>query len=538
MKESYFTRIFSIGLVTGLILSIQLQPARGQSPDGKWSDFVNISNTPTSSTYPCITADTAGNIHVLWSEDVGGRTKDLVFNEDGTPVLDAHGNQLNHLTEDGNTLFYTRWDGKNWVGPIDIQFNPIGRIEYPSAVVDKSGVLHVVWVASEGANAKLLYSRAPADKAESAREWSHPVELASPILFAYYPLDISIDTFGGLHILFSKIGPGPGAYVINSFDNGNTWSAPIQIYTTFDERGEQEGVSPVMLISDNKDRLHATWTRYDVGGNGRAIFYSQSRDQGRTWAEPFEVATWQTGWYEVDWLSVGFVGDEIHLVWEGSSRVATQVERISHDGGLTWSESSYILPNLVGENGYADLVTDSADQLHLLVGKRGDSHTLSQGIWYTTWEKDHWEDPILLGTTDSSLYSTANQLDQQNLENLLRGTFTGAGLRYQVATIVNGNELHVVVVREGDGEIWESHTTLPAPYISPKPYPQPTKSPTPLPLPVAQIRQMPTTPPPIAPQEPIPKNDQNQGYLIMLGALPAFIIIIGLIVYSQIFKRK
>lgn len=534
-----FTRIFIIILILSPVLWVSLLPASAQSPDGKWSDFVNISNTPTASTFPCVAADIAGNIHALWSEDVGGKTKNLLFNHDGSPQLTSQGNQINYLTDTGNTLYYSRWNGQTWLEPVDIQINPFGKIQYPEAIVDAHGVLHVVWASTQGSDTKLFYSSAFAGQAESARAWSRPVELADPILFALYPVDISVDVKGGLHVLYSKLGLNPGAYIINSFDGGNTWSTPIQLYITSDENGVQEGVSNIRLVADKKGRLHATWTRYDVSGNGRAIFYSQSRDQGKSWTEPFEVATWQPGWYEVDWLNVGIVEDEIHLVWEGSSPVAAQVERISHDGGLIWGESNFFLPNIVGENGFADLVTDSDNQLHLLVVKRGDAASLSNGIWYTTWEEGHWQDPILLGTTDNSLYATAGDLDPQTLQDSLRGTFTGGGLRYQKSAIVNGNELFTIVVNEWDGDIWSSHTTLSAPMISPHPFPPPTSTPTLMPTPTSTPEFQETTQTTALPQlGGLPSSTNDPTNLVLLGALPAILVIVGFLTFVRIFKHN
>jgi hypothetical protein len=533
----YFIKI----LVITLLFSISpgsSSKAWAQSPDSSWTEFINISRTATASTIPCIVADTAGNVHVFWSEDVGGETENILLNPEGTPQLDARGNQINYLTGAGNTLYYTRWDGEAWIEPIDIIINPYGLIEYPSSTVDIHGILHVIWVGSEGANTRLYYSRAVSWKANSAFAWSKPVVLAEPVLFAYYPATVVADSSGGIHILFSQLGTDPGAYILNSYDWGNTWSDPIYLYTTDDPSGNNEGVSTVRLIIDKEDHLHATWTRYDKGGNGKAIYYSQSRDLGKTWSEPFEVAKWQPGWYEVDWLNVGVVGDEIHLVWEGSSNVATQVERFSYDSGLTWSEPNYILPNIVGENGFANLVVDSANQLHLLVVKRGDGYTLSHGIWYTSWEGNHWRDPILLGTTISSIYSMASNFDEHALSSLLRGTFTGNGLRYQEATIVNGNELFVIVVNEWDGEIWSSHTTLSSPFVLPRPYPQPTSTPTSTPTFISQFVNT-STPIPDYQFNGFPSNKgTNTGTLLLLGILPVLLLVVGLITYERIFKRS
>jgi hypothetical protein len=158
------------------------------------------------------------------------------------------------------------------------------------------------------------------------------------------------------------------------------------LYNTYGASGE-EGVSNTRLVADGKGRLHATWTRFGADGNGKGIYYAQSRDFGRTWSKPLAVAVWQPGWYEVDWLAVGVVEDEIHLVWEGSDVIAFLNERISRDGGVTWSEPQRILPNLRGENGFADLVVDSANHLNLLVVLRGDPDAIAHGVLVRLWDE-------------------------------------------------------------------------------------------------------------------------------------------------------
>jgi hypothetical protein len=389
-------------------------------------------------------------------------------------MLDIRGNPINIPTYTGNTLFYSRWDGKTWSTPVDVQISPTGIIEYPAAVVDKQGILHSVWVQS-GVDlhyADLRYSSVRVSDAAFAGAWSKSVILAENILYNYYPLDITIDSTGGMHILYSQLGSNAGVYVINSFDEGNSWSEPILLYRTYDPNGGEEGATPVRLFVDEKDRMHATWTRYDKGGNGKAIYYSQSMNFGKTWTSPIEVAKWITGWYETDWISVGVLGDEIHLVWEGGSFAALN-ERISFDGGKTWNQSNQILPNLVGENGYANLVVDSDKKMHMLVVKRADGYTLSNGIWVSTWENSRWEDPILLGTTDSRLYRTADTLSEKELRSILSNSFTGNGLRYPQSAIANGNEIFVVVVNEWDGDIWSTHAKLSAPTITNNAYTRP-----------------------------------------------------------------
>lgn len=463
--------ILAIFIAFTLIQDLSWKQANAQSPDGTWSDFENISRTPATSSYPSITTDKMGRVHVLWGEDVGGPTGVVLKNPAGTPILDPMGIPVfEAMQSTGNSLYYSRWEGNHWIKPVEIFYSSIGNIDYPDATIDPNGILHVVWFGSVGEIGQLSYSYVPVNQADDPKAWAQPRILVDRILYAYYPVAIRADAKGGLHIACSVLGTLAGLALLNSYDGGATWSEPTMLYTTNDPIALNEGIAPIRMIADEKSRLHLTFTRYGRDANGRAIYYSQSSDNGMTWTDPFEVATWQLGWYEVDWLNTVVINDEIHLVWEGGP-IALLNERISRDSGKTWGAPHQILPNLRGENGYTDLVVDSANQLYLLVVQRADGYILSHGIWFSKWIDDQWDYPVLLGTQNYSLYSTSWKLTQNELLHILRGSFTGDGLRYQRATIVNGNELFVVVVNESRGDIYTSHTKLNAPVIAPQIYP-------------------------------------------------------------------
>lgn len=528
--------LYSIFLLGWLSSDQAVIPSALAQQNG-WSEVENISQTPTASAYPCITSDKAGYVHVLWSEDIGGITQNLDFLSNGSPNLDPWGNQINRLIDLGPTLYYTRWDGSTWLEPVDVQYNsfPQGDITFPEAVVDPDGYLHTVWVSTQAEFAFLSYSQALASSAESARTWTKEVVLANNILNAYYPIDIAADHSGGLHIIYSQIGQTPGVYTINSFDGGNTWSAPINLYRTYDARGLQEGTSQVRLEVDNKNRMHASWTRYGAGGNGKAIYYAQSQDQGQTWTKPFEVAEWQPGWYEVDWLSVGVIDDEIHLIWEGNATIALIFERISKDGGETWSRPKQIFQKLRGENGFTDLVVDSSGRLNLVFTKRSSDQT--HGIWYSTWETTHWADPTVLGSDNPNLYGSLDFLSDADLVSIER-SLLGRAVRYQKSTIVNGNELFVVFANEWGGEILSSHTLLSTPRIEPEPYPTAvnlnvtTATPT---SPYVQPAVIETS---LLLDTPQQRSDTSPSRNILWGIIPVIVLLVGLVTYKSIQKNK
>lgn len=510
----------------------------GLAASGGWSPFENISKTPTSSTFPTMTADASGHLHVFWVEDAGGATRAPVNNPDGTPVLDFRGKPYNMLTYQGNTLDYTRWDGLQWLQPVDIFTVDQGHIYFPSSTVDPKGILHLIWTQGSTQETQLMYSQAPVDQAERVSAWSSPVSLAAPIINYYYPISITSDSTGGLHIAYFQSGSLPGVYVINSFDKGQTWDSPILMYANASSAGVEDGSMPIRLMVDKKDRIHLTWSRYDSSGNGKAIYYAQSTDLGKTWTKPFEVAYWKPGYYETDWLSVGVTGDKIVLNWEGGV-ISYSNERVSDDGGKTWSEERRIFPSLAGENGWADLVTDSNDQLYQLVVKRisGVSVTV-YGVWYSQLIDGQWDVPRIVGSENYDFYDNVNSIDLAGLQKLFNKTINGDGLRYQRSAILNGNELWVIVVNEHDGDIYASHVQLDSKRIDPKPYPaiEPGAAAGGA-MPTATISPRPTAT--ILPQLYEKKQSSpSASSIFLVSMVPVVLLIAGLLVFRVRFQKN
>jgi hypothetical protein len=507
-----------------LLFVFQPEISRAQPPSG-WSKFENISRTPTSSSFPSAAADRFGQIHVVWSEDVGGVSKNLKTNPDGTPLLDFRGKQVNLLNLSGNTVFYTRWDGKKWATPVDIQtIAPPGHTSFTDIAVDSKGVVHLIWTKASTEISDLMYSQAPGNAALSVRSWSSPLLLASNLLTTYYPLGITIDPLDGLHVIYGAIGLNPGTYVINSLDDGKTWSDPVQIYASKSRTGTEDGTQPVRITADTKNRLHAMWTVYGESGTGKYIYYAQSLDQGNTWSKPFLVAAWQEGWYEVDWLNVGVVGDQVHAVWEGGP-VSYHNERISNDGGQTWGPAYRIFTRLAGENGWSDLVADHQGSLYQLLVKRISSGAGTiYSVWYSQFHDDQWQTPQIVGINESNFYNDSNEYSSGEVQNLFSGTITGDGLRHQRGVILNGNELFCLVVNEFDGEIYASHLNLNLPYIPPAAFSTSAVTETKVPTQAVFQQLEPTQSLLIQTKE---ASSTNPGALVLASLIPVILLVVA-----------
>ncbi len=468
---------------------------------------------------------------------MGGTTENFFYNNDGTPQLDRRGEQINYLAETGNTLYYTRWGGEKWTQPIDIQAHSVANLLFPAITVDSPGTIHLIWAMAIAERTSLMYSQAPASMGDSVRAWSKPILLAADLLSSYYPASITVDPADGLHILFYKIGIAPGVFVINSSDGGENWSKPVQLYANNSSDGREDGSQPVRITSDDKGRLHAAWTVYAQDGNGKTVYYAQSLDQGITWSIPFPIAVKQTGWYEVDWLNVGISGDQVHAVWEGGTS-AFNNERISPDGGKSWGSAGQIMPLLVGENGWSDLVTDSRGILHQLLVKRVGAAAGSQiyALWHSHFIDNQWTVPVIVGLANENVYIQSGNLSKGDVANILAGTIMDDGLRYQRSVILNGNELFVIIVNEYGGELFASHTTLDAPRIAPEPFPTTVPTPTDQFANVTRPTFEPT--PTLIFDRNATELSQNPGTLVIYSAVPVILLVLGIIVYSRITHQK
>jgi hypothetical protein len=394
-----------------------------QSNAINWSQPINLSNTPESSSRPAMIADRFGNVHVFWSEEIGGE-----------PIMGVP----KALIHDGNTIMYTRWDGKSWTQPIDILFVPNDNVAtYIAVTLDKDNWLHVIW----SGQSDIFYSKAPAWKADSARSWSDPVAVASDNARSQWESDILASADGNLHILYATGGSDAGIYHILSQDRGETWGPPVRVSGPLDLL--EESVSNARMCADGTGRLHATWQTNQQDGFGQSAYYARSTDGGATWSTPYQLGYREPGDYGVVFPGIACVGDsEIHIINVGGAWHNGRYEHISTDGGATWSEPYHILTDLEGVNGYTYLLTDGAGQKHLITTMRTRAEQQG-GTFYARWLGNEWS-PVTLAVPESE--------------------DTGPGAHWTVATVRLGNEIHVIWntnFTDKAGEIWYTHGTIP-----------------------------------------------------------------------------
>ncbi len=442
-KPKYAWLLFLSGLLALLTTLPGALMAQREIPEIVDVTIRNVSNTAESSTQPFLVGDKAGNVHLFWSEDVGGR-----------PVANG--------AKAGNTLMYSRWDGVSWSQPIDVLITPresaAGSAEpsawQPHAVISDQNMIHLIWLGQYPE--KLYYSSAPAADAGSALAWTMPQLLADDPTGTTFSIDIKYESPDTIYVVYARVhweeqyaGSNPRALTfIKSSDGGATWTEPVDIVILPDL---ERGFSNVRLLVVPSGKLIASYTEWDLSGNGQAVYTVRSLDGGETWSSPTLLDRVEPNDYERDWVQLAWLEeDRLVATWEGGFRAYRQF-MYSDDLGATWSDPEDSFYWLIGENGFTEFARDGNGRLHLFVAQRIREGSIGrygcQGLWHSIWQGGReWSDPELVGGCN-------NMVDPR-------------------VAIVNGNELVAVWYSSLVGEIIALRGKLTnTTYIEPQPLP-------------------------------------------------------------------
>jgi len=509
-KFGYYFNVKNVLFVLFFLLNIfVITDVHAQEGGIIWEEPFNISRTPdATSTDPFLLADPAGVVHLFWAEK-------------------ASSQQANNP----DTLMYTWWDGNNWSEPIDIYFAPIEHgtliVQYPHAVLDDQGTIHLIWLSQPNfPNYALFYSSVPANNAHLAQAWKPASILADDLTGTNYSLDIKTDNDQNIHIVYSRVPGGVEApelrsvSYIHSKDAGETWSDSVDIHTIHDPLS---GASNNRLIVDDQGNLYTTWSEWDLSGNGQAIYFTRSLDNGTSWEKPIVLTERLGNEYERDWNNIALLEPEtLVAVWEGGWRAYRNI-MYSYDGGETWTEPVDAFPGLIGENGFIEFARDSEDTLHMFFANRareGNNLRTGEGLWHSVWNGgENWSEPILSSPN-------INMLNPK-------------------AVIVNGNEVMSTWYVGADSEIMAmegeiSQASSESPVLWPNTFIEPTLTLSPTST-AQNLNHIPSTE-----QSPLPDSDLGKSYQesskpwrgISLGLIVSVTTIFGLVILRKLVFRK
>lgn len=353
-------RILLRGLLAITILMASAALVMAQVQGNQWSPPVRLSSV--EGTYEdlstAMVADPYGNIHVFWVETG---------------------------LDDGRTIIqHTRFDGINWLPPMDIvATQPGGAIGFVSVSITADGTLYLLW--TTGNNGPVFYATAPAQLADSARAWSAPVKVDAPAFQAY----LLIDSRQIFYFIYSSFyGETPGVYVMQSLDRGQNWTTPIWL-----DPDIPANFAPLTLNAqlDAADGIHALWAYMDLTAAGADVRYAHSLDGGQTWSLPFTIDAPDESPDELRMSrpSLAVNGQSVYVIWAGTENTNREF-RFSTDAGRTWGIPLRVFGDLQGQALGDGVAIDALGRLHFVGQIRW-----PQGLYHYVWDNRSWSAPEL-----------------------------------------------------------------------------------------------------------------------------------------------
>ena len=476
IKRSISTLIITLIIYSSSLIIGNNQTVNAQTGDVVWDPPINLSNSIGGSTRPALAADPWGQVHVFWSEKIGGKS---------TPEGQA--------PEEGNSIYYSRWNGSHWSEPTDIFYSYQGEpFKDPVVAIDSKGYLHLVWI---GGNSKIYHSQSYALAPVSAKSWQPSQALANGS--GVTRAEIATGPSDQIYVVYDAPGDDGLIYTLRSLDGGSNWSAPISISDIYSPEAGFD-IRPRIEV-DFQGRIHVKWQEQTLPPEfkGIGLYYTYSKDEGITWSQQINLNEGLDYPNEFGW-DPGFIvateGENL-LDINIAGDAARRYYRYSQDGGQNWSQARQVFGGLISRAGWDAVAVDGAGTAHLIVQLRYPS-----ALYYSNWSSDNWIDPPVPIITSGPL----------------------ATAHYPQMVISEGNQIHVVMQEHPGGEIWYMRGVSQAQYNSPAPLPDPQTSPT----------EGPTSSETTTPSSPLNEIDQvsiEQSDLLNSGASQTSALIPSLI---------
>jgi hypothetical protein len=292
-------------------------------------------------------------------------------------------------------IYYTYWDGELWSRITPVLELPEGEAGLPAITTGPSNELFLFIPNNRGA---LYFSRATSGNAATESGWSPPTRLEIGHDGEIGAVDIAENGIGSLYLAYSvPLNEARGIYLVQSNDNGTSWSEPIQVFNGATAGFDLVG-APSLLVSDN-GLFHIIWKEQTVQGDGvpqsLSLFYTRSEDGGRTFSDPELLLEEPVAWQQI----VADGKGNLHLLWQWQDERTTVWDQVSLDNGRSWQ----IAQGLPVEGLAVSIMADPTGQLHVL-------HAGSGSLGHWLWDGSRWESEEPLKWTLASQPGEATQL--------------------------------------------------------------------------------------------------------------------------------
>jgi len=251
-----------------------------KSVDGgdTWTAGKRLTWNSGNSYMPALAVDSAGNVHILWSDETSGNCE----------IYYRKGMNGGATWSPSQRLTWTA----NWSGSLAV-------------IADSSDNLHAVWYDYTPGNAEIYYRKST----DGGSTWAAAKRLTWNAGASYEPA-ISVDSTGNLHVVWADYQPGNWEiYHKKSTDGGDTWAASHRLTWN-----SEDSYIPALAV-DSQDNLHVVYQDNTPGEY--EIYYKKSTDGGGYWTGSKRL-TWTIGYSLGPGIAIDS-SDVIHIVWEDNT---------------------------------------------------------------------------------------------------------------------------------------------------------------------------------------------------------------------------
>ena len=259
---------------------------------------------------------------------------------------------------------YTRFDGGQWSVPETTSLNLLFSLPPPGESIDPQLAVYTgpnplfiagpgqyifaFWISPEG---RLYTSSVENESFENVAAWNSG-RVITPAASAF---SVAADASGELHVAFIRTVEDPanpaGIYYTRSKNNGRTWAVPVLLDKSSYLRSLGAGEANMSVATTGTQDSLQVYIAWDNRPR-KQVFLAQSADGGESWEQPALIAgpapgSGLAGPYNIQ---VGAKQDSIALVWQNSQSdgACTQYYQSSNDAGQTWSVPQPMLEGLLG----------------------------------------------------------------------------------------------------------------------------------------------------------------------------------------------
>lgn len=324
----------------------------------------------------------------IWSlpavlENTTNRISSLAYTTDNNSIHAVWVDSPLSETIGEDAVFYARWNGDKWSSPQIAITGLNGKPTQLAFTANGTDRLMLVWVNEK--NSELLFSWANSQRATSRSEWADPINLPIPSKLSNAP-EILVDGAGRILVVYAvPFNEDRGVYLVQSSDNGITWSSPQKVFDA--ALADWQIVNHPKISLGGDGRLHLLYTRYSALNNqSTGLYYSQSSDGGLTWIAPEEVSDGNILWSEV----VSYGKGTVHRLWqESDNSVVANLDQISNNSGDTWAGPVNVTPisDIVAP---VSVIFNGTKELHFIQLREEDSPSFIKE-YYLSVQDSRWD---------------------------------------------------------------------------------------------------------------------------------------------------